>query len=127
MVLEELRGQTTDGALETTDDRVTGTTTTTLNQDTHLAPPACEQSAIIQWGIERIENDRGAWQCTWTGGEMQFTTQQRLYWCVGDSGYEGYAMRMMWTRNNDGTIDVAGLAWEGALPPLGPPSIATDG
>lgn len=45
---------------------------------------------------------------------MQFMAQQRLYRCVG---YDAYAMRMMWTRNADGSIDVAGLAWQGILSP----------
>jgi len=117
-VIDQLRGQVTEGVIETTDDRVSGATTTTINQVTHSMPPDWSQPAITQWGTERIENDGGAWECAWSGGEMQFMMVQRLHWCVGEGGYDGYAMRVLSTKLPDGTIEVVGLNWEGALPPL---------
>lgn len=121
LVLEELRGQTTEGVIETTNDRVTGTTYVTVNQDTHLMQADKVQPQVTQWGTQRIENDGGAWECTWSGGEMQFMLVQRLMWCVGEGGYAGHSMRMMETNEADGGsigITVTGLEWLGELPPL---------
>jgi hypothetical protein len=122
VVLKRLRGQIYEGTIESTDDRIAGTTTGTLNQESHAFPSDWIQPAITQWGTERIENDGGAWECTWSGGEMQVMVQQRLLWCVGEGDYDGFAMRMLWTMNNDGAVDLEGLAWQGELPPLQSPT-----
>ena len=53
---------------------------------------------------------------------MQLALFQRMQWCVGEDGYDGFVLRMLWTRNNDGTVVLTGLAWQGELPPLQSPA-----
>ena len=124
---EELRGQVYEGIIESSDPRLEGTLTGTLNQDSHLMTPDMVQPLITQWGTERIENDGGAWECTWSGGEVSFMKVELMKWCVGEGGYEGYAARMLLTREGDVGQNWVGLTWEGALPPLpGPPDTSTE-
>jgi len=127
-VLVELRDQTYEGVIESTDPRFEGPMSGTLNQDTHLMPPEWIQPAVTEWGTERIENDGGAWECTWSGGETQLATFYRMKWCVGEDGYEGHAARFLSTKQwGDPSIQWVALAWQGDLPPLpGPPAASTE-
>ncbi len=121
-VREELRGQTYEGVIESSDPRLAGTLTGTLNQDSHSMPPDWVQPAVTQWGTERIENDGGAWECTWSGGEVSLMKVPVMKWCVGEGGYEGYAAQMLLMKETDVGLDWSGLTWQGDLPPLpGPP------
>jgi hypothetical protein len=120
--LEELRGQTYEGIIEASDPRLEGTLTGTLNQDSHLMTPDMVQPLLTQWGTERIENDGGSWECTWSGGEMSFMKVEIMKWCVGEGGYAGYATQMLLTKEGDVGQNWVGLTWEGDLPSWpGPP------
>ena len=126
-VHEELRGQVYEGIIEASDPRLEGTLTGTLNQDSHLMTPDMQQPAVTQWGTERIENDGGAWECTWSGGEVSGLKVEIMKWCVGKGGYEGYAARMLLTKEADVGLNWVGLTWQGDLPPLpGPPGASTE-
>ncbi len=125
--LEELRGQVYEGIIEASDPRLAGTLTGTLNQDSHLVPPDWGQPAVTQWGTERIENDGGAWECTWSGGEVSLMKVPVMKWCVGEGGYEGYAAQMLLTKEADVGLDWVGLTWQGDLPALpGPPQASAE-
>jgi len=126
--VEELRGQVYEGIIESpSDPRLAGTLTGTLNQDSHLMPPDWVQPAVTQWGTERIENDGGAWECTWSGGEVSLMKVPVMKWCVGEGGYAGYAAQMLLTKEADVGLDWVGLTWQGDLPPLpGPPQASAD-
>lgn len=120
--VEELRGQQYEGIIESSDSRLAGTLTGTLNQDSHLMPPSWQQPAVTQWGTERIENDGGAWECTWSGSETSLSKVTVMKWCVGEGGYKGYAAQMLLTKESRAGLDWEGLTWQGDLPPLpGPP------
>ena len=120
--LEQLRGRTYEGVVEASDPRVAGSSTGTLNQDTHVLPPDWVFPAVTLWGTERIENDGGAWECTYSGGDMAFGLTQTVSWCTGVDGYEGYAMRMISTKELEtGGNDWRALLWPGDLPPLPEP------
>jgi hypothetical protein len=124
---EELRGQTYEGIIEASDPRLEGTLSGTLNQDSHLMTPDMQQPSVTQWGTERIENDGGAWECTWSGGEVSGLKVELMKWCVGEGGYEGYAAQMLLTKETDVGQNWVGLAWEGDLPALpGPPGVSTE-
>jgi hypothetical protein len=114
----ELRGQVYEGAIESSDPRFEGTLTGTLNEDAH--PVSGSNDPVqAQWGAERIENDGGAWDCTWSGGEIQFGLFQRMKWCVGVDGYEGQAARLLSTQGGgQPTVEWAGVTWYGDLPPM---------
>jgi hypothetical protein len=50
-----------------------------------------------------------------------------MKWCVGEGGYQGYAAQILLTNETDVGQDWVGLTWEGGLPPLpGPPVASTD-
>jgi hypothetical protein len=120
--LQELRGRVYEGIVEAGDPRVAGTSTGTLNQDTHLLPADWVFPAVSEWGTERIENEGGAWESIWSGGDMAFGQTQSVSWCDGVDGYEGYAMRMILTKSLEtGGSDFVGLVWPGELPPLPAP------
>jgi hypothetical protein len=126
--VEELRGQVYEGIIESpSDPRLAGTLRGTLNQDSHLFPPDWQQPAVSQWGTERIENDGGAWECTWSGSETSLSKVTVIKWCVGEGGYEGYAAQMLLTKESRGGLDWEGLTWRGDLPPLpGPPQASAE-
>lgn len=124
---EELRGQTYEGIIESSDPRLEGSLSGTLNQDSHLMTPDMVQPLVTQWGTERIENDGGTWECAWSGGEVSFMKIEIMKWCVGEGGYAGYAARMLLTKEADVGQNWVGRAWQGDLPPLpGPPGVSTE-
>jgi hypothetical protein len=113
---------------ESSDPRVSGRGTITLNVDAFTGPSGDLGASQIRYGTMRIDNDGGSWEGPFAGRYSNGRFIQ-TYWLRGDGEYDG--LTYVVTVGGNGPVWVSeGLIYPGAPPPgtpLGPVDPATPG
>jgi hypothetical protein len=100
-----------------TDPRVEGRATITVNIDTYPPAEGAMGPAQIRYGTVRLENDGGAWTGSFEG-RMAPSGFIQTYWFRGEGGYDGLSYIV--TAGGNGNVwQSQGVIYPGELPPLG--------
>ena len=103
------------------DPRVEGTGTITLNVDAFRGPDGVLGSSQVRYGRMRIENEGGSWEGSFAG-RLSNGRFLQTYWLRGRDGYDGFTYVV--TAGGDGPVWASeGLIYPGSPPPgtpLGP-------
>ena len=112
------------GAVEMSDERLSGEVTFTVNND-YAGSGIDPVEAVINWGSVSIENDAGAWTGTRTYVYLDVEEPLVEYWeLVGSDAYEGWSTILFGipgtevevsVRGNDSVV--YGAVFSGNLPP----------
>jgi hypothetical protein len=108
------------------DERVAGHGTITLNVDAFTGPEGVLGTTQIRYGLMRIENEDGAWEGSFAG-RLSNGRFLQTYWLRGRGDYAG--LTYVVTAGGDGPVWASeGLIYPGSPPPgtpLGPIDPAT--
>ena len=79
-----------------------------------------DDTAFVEWGMLRLENDAGAWETQWAGVYTSETGDMIPLWWEGSGGYAGLSF-FEWVLAPPGTVatgySVVGLIFPGSPPP----------
>jgi len=115
---------------EMSDSRFAGTWTAYLDTDEYVYPGDMEDHPVLMTGLQRIEDDEGAWQGSAPDAMVPDAplTTWGLLALTGEGAYEGLTA-LQWTNLVDDTCscgnpdnlcewDIRGLVFEGEMPPV---------
>jgi hypothetical protein len=101
-----------------TDPRVEGTGTITLNVEAFTGPDGVLGSSQVRYGRMRIENEGGSWEGAFAG-RLSNGRFLQTYWLRGRGGYDG--LTYVVTAGGDGPVWASeGLIYPGSPPPGAP-------
>ena len=102
---------------ETSDPRVSGQATITVNFDAYPDEAGIPGATQVRYGQMRLENADGAWSGNFTGnlGGSGFL---QTYWLEGEGAYEGLSY-VVTAGGSGNTWQSSGLIFPGDLPPMG--------
>jgi hypothetical protein len=102
---------------ESSDPRVSGRATITVNFDAYPDQTGMPGSTQVRFGEARLENDEGSWSGRFAGSLANGGFVQ-TYWFEGDGAYEGLSYVV--TAGGNGNVwRSQGLIFPGDIPPLG--------
>lgn len=102
---------------ESSDPRVTGQATISVNYDAYPGPNGMPGTTQVRYGEMRLENEDGAWSGTFTGS-LNGAGFLQTYWLEGEGAYEGLSY-VVTAGGSGNTWQSSGLIFPGELPPMG--------
>lgn len=102
---------------ESSDPRVSGQATISVNFDAYPGPNGIPGTTQVRFGKMRLVNDDGAWSGRFTGslGGSGFL---QTYWLEGEGAYEGLSY-VVTAGGSGNTWQSSGLIFPGEIPPMG--------
>jgi hypothetical protein len=102
---------------ESSDPRVSGQATISVNFDAYPGPNGIPGTTQVRFGEMRLVNEDGAWSGRFTGslGGSGFL---QTYWLEGEGAYEGLSY-VVTAGGSGNTWQSSGLIFPGEIPPMG--------
>jgi hypothetical protein len=109
--IQRTRGVVATCDVTMSDPRVSGTATVVSNYDCHA------EAGCVTWGTQELVGPDGSWIGSYTGTIDAAFTERGFTVLNGTAGYEGLTFIVHATAPLGGTPPVAGIIYEGEVPP----------